>query len=36
MYLAEPNNILAEPLGSREPRLKNTALTTEKTKKIKG
>ncbi len=25
-YLAEPINILAEPLGSAEPRLKNTAL----------
>jgi hypothetical protein len=25
-YLAEPRNILAEPLGSAEPRLKNTAL----------
>ena len=24
--LAEPRNILAEPLGSAEPRLKNTAL----------
>ncbi len=23
-YLAEPRNILAEPLGSTEPRLKNT------------
>ena len=27
-YLAEPRNILAEPLGSPEPRLKNTALVT--------
>ncbi len=25
-YLAEPRNILAEPLGSAEPRLKNTGL----------
>ena len=25
-HLAEPKNILAEPLGSAEPRLKNTAL----------
>jgi hypothetical protein len=25
-YLAEPKNILAEPGGSAEPRLKNTAL----------
>ncbi len=25
-YLEEPRNILAEPLGSAEPRLKNTAL----------
>ena len=25
-YLAEPRNILAEPLGSEEPRLKNTVL----------
>jgi len=25
-YLAEPRSILAEPLGSAEPRLKNTAL----------
>jgi hypothetical protein len=25
-YLAEPRNILAEPLGSAEPKLKNTAL----------
>ncbi len=25
-YLAEPRNILAEPLGSAEPRLKNTAV----------
>ena len=43
-YLAEPRNILAEPLGSAEPRLKNTGLlywemvrttkiTTSKTKK---
>jgi hypothetical protein len=28
-YLAEPINILAEPLGSAEPRLKNTALRNE-------
>jgi hypothetical protein len=27
-YLAEPKNILAEPLGFAEPRLKNTALHT--------
>jgi hypothetical protein len=25
-YLVEPRNILAEPLGSSEPRLKNTAV----------
>jgi hypothetical protein len=25
-YLAEPRNILAEPLGSSEPRLKNTGV----------
>ncbi len=25
-YLAEPRNILTEPVGSVEPRLKNTAL----------
>jgi hypothetical protein len=25
-YLAEPRNILAEPVGSAEPRLKNTGL----------
>jgi hypothetical protein len=25
-YLGEPRNNLAEPLGSAEPRLKNTAL----------
>jgi hypothetical protein len=25
-YLAEPRNILPEPLGSAEPRLKNTAI----------
>jgi hypothetical protein len=25
-YLAEPRNILAEPLGFAEPRLKNTGL----------
>ncbi len=25
-YLAEPRSILADPLGSAEPRLKNTAL----------
>jgi hypothetical protein len=25
-YLAEPRNILAEPLGSEEPGLKNTGL----------
>jgi hypothetical protein len=30
-YLAEPRNILAEPLGSAEPRLKNTALVNNKT-----
>jgi hypothetical protein len=28
-YLGEPRNILAEPLGSAEPRLKNTALDYE-------
>jgi hypothetical protein len=35
-YLAEPRNILAEPLGSAEPRLKNTGLrerTTDKANK---
>jgi hypothetical protein len=30
-YLAEPRNILAEPLGSAEPRLKNTDLHRQKT-----
>jgi hypothetical protein len=28
-YLAEPRNILAEPLGSMEPRLKNTAVEVQ-------
>ena len=28
-YLAEPRNILAEPLGSTEPRLKNTDLESK-------
>ena len=28
-YLAEPKNILAEPGGSAEPRLKNTVLTNK-------
>ncbi len=30
-YLAEPRSILAEPLGSAEPRLKNTGLEAHKT-----
>ncbi len=33
-YLAEPRNILAEPLGSAEPRLKNTVLDHNKSKPI--
>ena len=34
-YLAEPRTILAEPLGSAEPRLKNTGLDCIKLKKVR-